>query len=252
MPDAFAPCILIPTYNNAATLRQVVERVGRFGAPVLVVDDGSGAAARAVAREIEVAREAQVVWCPHNGGKGAAVKAGFVAARSAGFTHALQVDADGQHDLDQVGTFLEAARAHPQALVLASPVFSVDAPRGRRIGREINNFWVAIETFGRPIQDAMIGFRVYPLAATLATRPAGDRMEFDIEVAVRLVWAATPVLNLPVAVRYLTAAEGGVSHFRMVRDNVRISWLHTRLVTEALIRKLLLWQRFGKRLSPPA
>ncbi len=249
MADAFAPCILIPTYNNAATLRAVVERVAQNGVPVWVVDDGSGPAAQAVARALEREGVAHVIWRPQNGGKGAAVKAGFAATHAAGFTHALQVDADGQHDLDQIRAFLDAARTFPNALVLAHPVFGANMPRGRRIGREITNFWVAIETFGRAIRDAMIGFRVYPLAATLATQPSGDRMEFDIEVAVRLVWAGTPVLNLPVAVRYLSAAEGGVSHFRMVRDNVRISWLHTRLVAEGLARKLLLWQRFGRRLA---
>ncbi|MBM4341815.1 MAG: glycosyltransferase [Deltaproteobacteria bacterium] len=249
MADPFRPCILIPTYDNAATLRRVVERAGRCGTPVLVVDDGSGPDAQAVARALEHENKARVVWRPVNGGKGAAVKAGFAAARADGYTHALQVDADGQHDLDRIGAMLAAARAHPAALVLARPVFAAEAPRGRRIGREITNFWVAVETFGRPIADAMIGFRVYPLAAAEAAQARGDRMEFDIEIAVRMVWAGVLVLNLPVAVRYLSAEEGGVSHFRMVRDNLRITWLHTRLVTEAMVRKILLWQRFGKRIE---
>ncbi|MSQ84007.1 MAG: glycosyltransferase family 2 protein [Myxococcales bacterium] len=244
----FRPCILIPTYNNAATLASVVDRAAVYGAPVVVVDDGSDAAARTVAESLQAQGKAQVVFHTANRGKGAAVRTGFAAAVQAGFTHALQVDGDGQHDLEQIPVFLRAAARLPTALIMASPVFGPGTPCSRRFGREITNFWVAIETFGRPITDAMVGFRVYPLHAAIAAASRGNRMDFDIEIAVRMVWAATPVLNLPVEVRYLTAAEGGVSHFRMFWDNVRISWLHTRLTTEGIVRRWLLWQRFGRRL----
>ncbi|HRE87841.1 MAG TPA: glycosyltransferase family 2 protein, partial [Myxococcota bacterium] len=198
---------------------------------VVVIDDGSAKPGRDAVAALGAAGLAHVVHRQSNGGKGAAVKTGFEHARSLGFTHALQLDADGQHDIERIPAFLDAARASPTALVLGHPEYDAAAPRGRRIARKITIFWVNIETWGKKITDPMIGFRVYPLADVDVARRCGDRMDFDIEVAVRLAWRRLPIINLPVAVRYLSAAEGGVSHFRMFRDNVRISWLHTRLTT---------------------
>jgi hypothetical protein len=109
----------------------------------------------------------------------------------------------------------------------------------------VSRFWTDLETGGRVIQDPLCGFRLYPLAAALAARARGDRMDFDVEIAVRLVWAGCPVESIPTTVRYLTAAEGGVSHFQLWRDNVRISWAHTRLCTGAVLRLLS-----GRRLHP--
>lgn len=246
----FRPCAVVPTYNNPTTVRRVVERIAVHVPDVVVVDDGGNAEARAVVAQLGSDGLAHVRHRAVNGGKGAAVKTGLEAARALGFTHAVQVDADGQHDIEQIPVFLAAARANPQALILARPVFAKGTPRGRRMAREITNFWVHVETMSRAIGDAMIGFRVYPVAAALAADARTDRMDFDIEIAVRLVWLGTPVVNLPLQVRYLTAEEGGVSHFRLWRDNVAISWLHTRLVAEGLLR--LLWGRpFGKRLEAP-
>ena len=245
---AFRPCILIPTYDNQRTVRDVVLRARRHLADVVVVDDGGCAEAREVVAALASEGLAHVRHRERNGGKGAAVKTGFAFARELGYTHALQADADGQHDLERIPEFLDAARRHPEALVLASPVFAQGTPRGRRIARELTNFWVHIETFGRAIDDAMIGFRVYPLAVAQAAKARTDRMDFDIEIAVRMVWLGTPVLNLPVQVRYLTAQEGGVSHFHLFRDNARISWLHTRLCVEGFLRLLNPRAPFGRRL----
>jgi glycosyltransferase involved in cell wall biosynthesis len=247
----FRPCILVPTYNNPATVRRVVERVRAYCDDVLVIDDGSAPQGRAAVEQLAQDGLAVVRHRPQNGGKGAAVKTGLHLALELGYTHALQVDADGQHDLDAIPRFLQAAEQRPDALVLARPEFAVGTPRIRRMAREITNFWVHVETFGRAIADAMIGFRVYPVAATLAANPRTERMDFDIEVAVRLVWHGVGVLNLPIAVRYLTADEGGISHFRLFSDNARISWLHTRLVVEGILRKLFGSKRFGLRLEAP-
>ena len=235
---AWRPCILIPTYNNQRTVRDVVLRARRHLADIVVVDDGGCAEAREVVAALGREGLAYVRHRELNGGKGAAVKTGFAFALELGYTHALQADADGQHDLEAIPRFLQACRQHPDALVLASPVFGAGTPRGRLIARQLTNFWVHIETFGCAIEDAMIGFRVYPLAVAEAARARTNRMDFDIEIAVRIVWLGTPVLNLPVAVRYLSAEEGGVSHFRLFGDNVRISWLHTRLFFEGLLRRL--------------
>ncbi|HEY2904142.1 MAG TPA: glycosyltransferase family 2 protein, partial [Polyangia bacterium] len=187
---------------------------------------------------------ARVARRPHNGGKGAAVKTGFQAARDAGFTHALQIDADGQHDPADIPTLLRLAAERPEAAVLGHPIFDDSMPRGRRAAHELTNFWTRVETAGRAIVDPQCGFRVYPLDAALAARAGGDHMEFDIEIAVRLVWAGVPIINVPTRVRYLPAAAGGVSHFRPVGDNVAITLMHIRLVLGSLRWRLA---RLGRR-----
>lgn len=238
------PCALVPTYDNPATLRDVVRRVREHLADVLVVDDGSGPEARAVCEALAAEGLARVVHRARNGGKGAAVKDGFRAARGQGFTHALQVDADGQHAIEDIPRLLDAARARPEALVLGQPVFDASAPKARRYGREITRFWTDVEAGGPVIGDPMCGFRVYPLDAAIAAGARGDAMDFDPEIAVRLVWMGVPVVNVPTRVRYVSRAEGGVSHFRMVRDNALISWMHTQLMLTRIAR----WFIPGKRL----
>jgi polyprenyl-phospho-N-acetylgalactosaminyl synthase len=233
---SWSPCAVIPTYDNPATVRAVVEAVRRHLNEIVVVDDGSGEAGRAEVDAIARDGLAHVERRARNGGKGAAVKTGFAAAARLGATHVLQIDADGQHDAGDVPRFLAESRAHPEALILGQPVFDATQPRGRAIGRQISIFWVNLETGRRAIADPQCGFRVYPLAAALAARARGDHMEFDLELPVRMVWAGTPVRNLPTRVRYLSPGEGGVSHFDLLRDNARISWLHTRLVLRAAAR----------------
>jgi polyprenyl-phospho-N-acetylgalactosaminyl synthase len=159
----------------------------------------------------------------------------------------MQIDADGQHNLDDVPRFLAAARARPDCLVLGQPVFDSTVPKARLHGRQISVFWARIETFGDVVGDPLCGFRVYPVAPALAARARGNRMDFDPEIAVRMAWLGVPVLRLKTKVRYVSVAEGGVSHFQVFRDNVRISWAHTRLVIEACVRLV-----FGRMsLLPP-
>jgi glycosyltransferase involved in cell wall biosynthesis len=241
---AFRPCVLVPTYNNPATLRDVVLRVREHLADVVVVDDGSGPEARAVCEKLAAEGLARVHHRARNGGKGAAVKDGFREARGLGFSHALQVDADGQHAIDDIPRLLDAARARPDALVLGQPIFDASAPKARRYGREITRFWTSVEAGGPVIGDPMCGFRVYPLDAAIASATRGDAMDFDPEIAVRMVWLGVPVVHVATRVRYIPRAEGGVSHFRMVRDNALISWMHTRLMLTRIAR----WFVPGRRL----
>jgi len=248
--QSFRPCAVIPTFDNPATVRAVVERVRAHLADIVVVDDGSGPAGRAACDAIASAGLAHVERRAQNGGKGAAVKTGFAAAQRLGATHVLQVDADGQHDLADIPRFLAEARAHPDALILGRPVFDATQPRSRAFARQLSIFWVNVETGSRAIADPQCGFRVYPLAAALAAGARGDHMEFDLELPVRMVWAGIAVRNLPTRVRYLSADEGGVSHFRVVRDTARISWLHIRLSLLAAARGLA--QRLGARRFPSA
>ena len=222
--------MLIPTYNNPLTIAAVVADARRHLGDVLIVDDGSGDEGRAAVDALVQSGAARVARRPRNSGKGAAVKTGFQAARAAGFTHTLQVDADGQHDPADIPKLLALAAQHPQAAVLGHPIFDDSTPRGRRAAHGLTNFWTRLETGGRVVVDPQCGFRVYPLDAALAAHAIGDHMEFDIEIAVRLVWAGVPIINVPTRVRYLPAAAGGVSHFRPLGDNVAISLMHTRLV----------------------
>lgn len=240
MTDArFRPCILVPTYDNPATIRAVVLRAREYLEDVVVIDDGSGPEGRAACAAIAEEGLAHVVHRAKNGGKGAAVKTGFAEAHRLGYTHALQVDADGQHDLTDVPRFLEVARANPDALVLGAPRFDASAPKARQVGRKITIFWVNFETGGLVIEDPMCGFRVYPLADAVAVKVPSDMMDFDPEVAVRLVWRGVPVINLPTKVRYVLREEGGVSHFRLFKDNALISWMHTRLCLEKIFGTLI-------------
>lgn len=245
---SFRPCAVIPTYDNPDTLRDVTERVRAYIGDVIVVDDGSAAPGREAAAALAAAGLADVVHRRQNGGKGAAVKTGFLRAQRLGYTHALQIDADGQHCLEDIPRFLEEAAKSPESLILGAPIYDESAPRSRLVGRKITQFWTNFETGGQVIDDPMCGFRVYPLGAALAVGRTGDRMDFDIEIAVKIAWDGTPVVNLPTRVRYIA---GGVSHFDMFWDNVRISWMHTRLCVHGkvlrpiwrLARRLLGWNR---------
>ena len=237
MSESFRPCILIPTYDNPLTIAQTVGEAARHIRDVLVVDDGSAAPARRVIDGLAASGVARIRRCERNLGKGAAVTTGFVFARELGYTHGFQIDADGQHDLQCIPRFLAASAANPEALILGYPIFDESGSGLRKSFRQIARFWVDLETGGHVVTDPMTGFRIYPLAAALACGATGTGMDFDIEIIVRMVWKGVPVVNLPVGVRYPSPEEGGVSHFRMVRDNARISWLHTRLTIAALRRK---------------
>jgi glycosyltransferase involved in cell wall biosynthesis len=227
-------CAIIPTYDNPRTIRAVVERL-QAHLPVVVVDDGSGPEARQAASELAREGLAEVVLRERNGGKGAAVKDGFRRAHALGYTHALQIDGDGQHDLADLPRFLEAVGRQPEALVLGEPIFDASAPRARTRGHRFCRIWTTLATGGLVIHDGLCGYRVYPLEPALRIA-CGDRMEFDLEIAIRLVWAGCPVVNLPTRIRYLSAEEGGVSHFHLWRDNVRVVSVHVWLCVLGLAR----------------
>jgi len=238
MTESFRACAVIPTFDNPLTVAGVVEDVRRHLDDVIVVDDGSAGPGRDAVDALARSNAARIVRRDHNGGKGAAVKTGLATARELGFSHALQIDADGQHDPADIPRFLELAAARPQAAVLGQPIFDGSTPRRRRAAHGLTNFWTRIETAGPAIADPQCGYRVYPLPAACEVAARSDRMAFDIEIAVRLVWAGVPIINLPTRVRYLPPEGGGVSHFRPFRDNLAISWMHTRLVLGSLFWRL--------------
>ena len=240
------PCLLIPIYNHGDTIGDVLGALAPLGLPCVVVDDGSDAANReALEGAARQWARVRVERLPENRGRGAALRHGYRLAWTLGYTHVVQLDADGQHDARDVPRFLAVAGQRPDALVLGLPLFDATAPRARLIGRRISRFWVHVETRSRLIADPLCGFRCFPLARAvdlISRVRLGDRMEFDPEIAVRWAWQGWPIVNLPTRVRYV---RGGRSHFHPLHDNVRISWAHTRLVFGMLGR--LAGERSGAR-----
>lgn len=224
------PWVVIPCFDHGEALRGVLASLEGFGLPVLVVDDGSGPATREILAALAAEHpRVQVHRHPENRGKGAAAVTGFRLAAARGASHALQLDADGQHDAGDVPRFLDAMAKHPDALVLGSPVFDASVPRSRLYGRQISRGLVWLFTLSLAIRDPLCGFRGIPLAPTLALlgrRRLGERMDFDPELAVRLYWEGLEVVSLPTRVRY---PEGGLSHFDVVWDDLRLAGLYTRL-----------------------
>jgi len=181
-----------------------------------------------------------------NGGKGAALLDGLSAARREGFSHALTMDADGQHPADCIRAFMSASAAAPQAMILGDPVFDASAPRIRLRGRRIANWCTNIETLWAGVHDTLFGFRVYPIVPLIEVMQRSRwmrRFDFDPEAVVRLAWRGVPVVNLPAPVQYFTVEQGGVSHFNYWRDNVLLTSMYLRLLAGFMIRLPLLLTR---------
>lgn len=229
------PCILIPVYNHPATIGPVCAELTALGLPLLLVDDGCDAEC---ATELDrlAARGHHLLRLPCNRGKGAAVRAGLAEAQRLGYTHALQVDADGQHACSDLPAFLAELETSPDTLVVGYPRYDASVPRARFYGRYATHLWVWINTLSFDIRDSMCGVRLYPVATLnrlLARHPCGDRMTFDTEVLVRWHWAGGDLAQHPVHVHY---PRDGVSHFALWRDNCQISAMHARLFCGMLLR----------------
>jgi glycosyltransferase involved in cell wall biosynthesis len=231
-------CIIIPVYNHENAIVKVIEKLRDFKLPCFLVNDGSSVTCAQVLAECANQESSWVTLLtrPENGGKGAAVIDGFKAAIAQGFTHAIQIDADGQHDVNAIPNFLDASENHPDAMILGQPIFDNSAPKKRLYGRKITNFWIAINTLSLAVADGMCGFRLYPLAAVqqlIDSKPIAQGMDFDIDIVVRLYWQGVNAINLPTAVSY---PLDGVSHFKMWQDNVLISKAHASLFFGMLLR----------------
>jgi len=239
--------VVIPSYNPGPKVLETVRAARAQWAPVWVVVDGStdGTAQQLVQLAADDP-DLRVLVLPTNQGKGAAVLHGLEAAQAAGFTHALTMDSDGQHPADLIPSFMAASARRPDAMVLGRPVFDASAPLLRVRGRRISNWWTDLETLGAGIDDSLYGFRVYPIAPlvdVMRRQRWMRRFDFDTEAVVRLAWRGVVPLNLAAPVRYLTASEGGVSHFRYGRDNVLLTWMHSRLLLGFVLRLPLLLSR---------
>jgi glycosyltransferase involved in cell wall biosynthesis len=243
MPET---CALIPVFNHEDAVGEVVAAARKQGLPCILVDDGSRASCAEVLDALAQSDPGvRVLRLPRNRGKGGAVAAGLRAAAGRGFTHALQLDADGQHDAGDIPRFLAASSANPEAIICGRPVFDENMPRSRFYGRYLTHVFVWLNTLSLDIPDAMCGFRVYPvktLVRLLDEERPGSRMDFDIEVLVRLHWRGVPMHWLETRVGY---PRDGVSHFRLGLDNLLISRMHSRLFFGML-------RRLPRRVSRPA
>lgn len=225
--------VLIPSYNPGPAVLATVQAARAQWPVVWVVDDGSNDGSTASLQELAASDPGlHLIVLPRNSGKGAAVLTGLEAAAAAGFTHVLTMDADGQHPAALIPDFMAASQAAPAAMILGKPVFGPEAPALRVNGRKVSNGWANFETLWMGIGDSLYGFRVYPIAPLMRImqgRRWMRRFDFDPEAVVRLCWAGVQPINKDAPVRYLSAEEGGVSHFRYLRDNILLTWMHTRL-----------------------
>jgi glycosyltransferase involved in cell wall biosynthesis len=230
-------CVIIPVYNHPDKLDYLVERLSKLNLAIIMIDDGSNAECRQTIKRLEK-ENSNVRVQTHlvNIGKGAAIKTGINMAQKAGFSHALQIDADAQHDLNDIPRFIESMKKHPDALIAGYPLYDETIPMNRYFGRYATHIWVWINTLSMSIKDSMCGFRIYPVPQSwqlINEEKPGDRMEYDIEFIVRWYWTGQPLVQIPTKVTY---PEHGLSHFRLVYDNCLISWMHARLFFGMLLR----------------
>jgi len=232
--------VLIPSYNPGPKVYDTVRTARLYWNPVWVVidgsTDGSEVALQAMAAEDSGLR---VIYLPRNKGKGAAVLHGLNLAAAEGYTHALTMDSDGQHPPELIPAFMTESIRQPDAMVLGMPIFDASAPNLRVQGRKISNWWANLETLWAGIGDSLFGFRVYPidpLRKVMRYQPWMRHFDFDPEAAIRLSWRGVKVINLPAPVRYFSTDEGGVSHFRYLRDNTLLTWMYTRLFCGFVLR----------------
>jgi len=237
-------CAVIPCYNHHAVIADTVRSLLEYVEKVIIVDDGSREETRRVLEQLarQYGDKLHLHRFEQNQGKGVAALKAFRLADEFGFSHAVQIDADGQHDMLNTPLLIEHARTFPDALVTAIPEYDETVDRVRFIFRYLTHFWVWVETLSFQIKDSMCGFRVYPLKQTVELinkRKIGTHMDFDTDIMVKLYWQGVDVISVPTRVRY---NQDGSSNFRVFKDNVLISLMHTRLVIGMLLRspKLLI------------
>ncbi|NOS95490.1 MAG: glycosyltransferase family 2 protein [Methylotenera sp.] len=239
--------VLIPSYNPGPKVYDTVRAARLHWNPVWVVIDGSTDGSEVVLQTMAAQDSGlRVIYLPRNKGKGAAVLHGLNLAAAEGYTHALTMDSDGQHPPELIPDFMTASISQPDAMVLGMPIFDASAPNIRVQGRKISNWWANLETLWAGIGDSLFGFRVYPidpLRKVMRYQPWMRHFDFDPEAAIRLSWRGVKVVNLPAPVRYFSTDEGGVSHFRYLRDNTLLTWMYTRLFCGFVLRLPMLLMR---------
>ena len=225
-------CVVIPTYNNAGTIADVVRRALEYCLDVIVVADGCTDQTLDILQGIE---EITVVCCAKNGGKGSALKQGFKKALEMGFAYAITLDADGQHFPEDIPTMLQANQKHPGALIVGERrgLDAMERSKGSKFANAFANFWFAIQT-GRYLKDTQTGFRLYPLKKIHGLSLLTSRYEAELELLVFASWHGVEIVSEPVNV-YYPPQEERVSHFRPIADFSRIFVLNTVLCLLAVV-----------------
>ncbi|MBR1536141.1 MAG: glycosyltransferase family 2 protein [Treponema sp.] len=241
----FYPCILIPVYRHGRACEEVVNSITQYNFPIILVDDGNESETKAYLSKIkENHNSVELVTLPKNQGKGGAFKAGVIRAKELGFSHILQLDADGQHDSSQIPFFVEKSKNSPEKMICGYPDYDETAPGHRKGGHKFANTWCAIVTWSDKIVDSLCGFRIYPTESTYAfvTKKRFDkRMGFDLDILLQMMQRGVDVEFYPVKVTYPT---DGISNFHAFRDNVRISWIFTKLFAKMILTSpLMLWRK---------
>ncbi len=230
----YRPIIVVPFYNHFEQFLSFYPLVKREGIPMIIINDGS---------DCEQSRKISKLCRLHgffyiendeNRGKGYSVISALNWAFNSGFSHALQIDADGQHCADDIDIFIKISQENPEAIICGNPVYDVSVPKSRLKGREITKFWVKLETCDVDIGDSLCGFRVYPLPRIkpFLSSLKFMRMGFDTESIVKFVWSGIKVINVPTKVTY---PKDGLSHFRIIYDNLFLILLHTYLCSLLMV-----------------
>nr|WP_156980986.1 glycosyltransferase family 2 protein [Vibrio galatheae] len=241
--ENYQACFLIPCYNHGSTIAAVVSSLKPFALPFIVVDDGSNSETKQALKVVADLDDVTLVTLAENAGKGGAVMAGIRQANQLGYSHVIQIDADGQHDIEALPNLLARSEQNREHLISGQPIYDESVPKSRLYGRYATHIWVWIETLSFAIKDSMCGFRAYPVAKTVSVidkYSIGTRMDFDIEILVRMYWEGVEIDFIDTRVIY---PEGGISHFDALWDNVKISWMHTKLFFGMIPRIPLLLAR---------
>lgn len=236
---------VIPVYKHGNTVDNVVSALQKYGMPIIIIDDGNDEANK-VFINLVVQKYDNIILITNkrNRGKGYSVCKAVKEAYKMGITHLFQIDADGQHDTKKCDLFLEESKKNPEALICGYPEFDSTVPERRLKARQISNNYAEFVTLSKGyIKDAMCGYRIYPVEPfykIIKTCIIDSHMGFDTEIQIRMIWADVPVIYHHVHVSYLT---GGISNFRMFRDNVHISFMFARLTIGMFFRLPMLIKR---------
>lgn len=232
MNDVEKYCVVIPVYNNAGTVGSVVEEVLAKGYRLVAVSDGSDDGTLEILRRYE--DRIELVAYPDNRGKGHALACGFRRAVSLGFSHAVTIDADGQHSASDIPGMISVSMSSPDAVVIGSRRLDAEnMPSANTFANRFSNFWFAVHTLRR-IPDTQSGFRVYPLSFYGHFKVFTSRYEAELEMIVRGVWKGIEIVSCPVSV-YYPENKDRVTHFRPWTDGFRISVLNTVLTFAAIL-----------------
>lgn len=223
-------CVIIPTYNNSATLSGVIDSVLKYTDDIIIINDGSTDNTSVILNNYNFI---DIVKINKNKGKGHALKIGFRHANYKGFRYAITIDSDGQHSARDIPAFLDKIEEEPDTIIVGARNMTQDGIPGKSsFGHKFSNFWFRFET-GKKLPDTQSGFRLYPLNRINKMKFFTRKYEFEIEILVRSSWKGIPITYVPINVYYAPHGER-ISHFRPFTDFTRVSILNINFVLIAI------------------